>query len=134
MRISDWSSDVCSSDLSVFAMDFLALNPDLIGSFDRIIMNPPFDRGRDIDHVNHAIEFLAPGGILVAIMSAGTEFKSDAKAAAFHAKIERYRARFRDLDPGSFASVGTMVNTVVLTPRTPMRSEEPQSQLQPLKP
>src|SRR3546814_19364458 len=105
-------------------MDFLALTPDLIGSFDRIIMNPPFDRGRDIDHVNHAIEFLAPGGILVAIMSAGTEFKSDAKAAAFHAKIERYRARFRDLDPGSFASVGTMVNTVVLTLRKPMRSEE----------
>src|SRR3546814_11539820 len=48
-------------DESVFAMDLLALTPDLIGSFDRIIMNPPFYRGRDIDHVNHAIEFLAPG-------------------------------------------------------------------------
>src|SRR3546814_16038496 len=74
---------------SVFAMDFLALTPDLIGSFDRIIMNPPFDRGRDIDHVNHAIEFLAPGGILVAIMSAGPECKSDATAAAFRTAERR---------------------------------------------
>src|SRR3546814_14723641 len=100
-------------------MDFLALTPDLIGSFDRIIMNPPFDRGRDIDHVNHAIEFLAPGGILVALMSAGTEYKSDAKAAAFHAKIDRYHARFRDLDPGAFPSFVPLVNTAVITLRKP---------------
>jgi hypothetical protein len=50
--------------------DFLALNPADFASFDRVVMNPPFDRGRDCDHVRHAYQFLKPGGVLVAIMSA----------------------------------------------------------------
>lgn len=103
----------------VFNIDFLTLTPDLIGRYNRILMNPPFDKGRDIDHVDHAIDFLEPGGILIAIMSAGTEFRSDSKATAFRTKIERYRGRFHDLPAGSFAEVGTMVNTVVLTLRKP---------------
>lgn len=104
---------------AVINMDFLAISPELTQFFDRVVMNPPFDRGRDIDHVSHAIEFLAPGGLLIAIMSAGTEFRSDSKATAFRTKIERYGGRFHDLPAGSFAEAGTMVNTVVLTLRKP---------------
>jgi predicted RNA methylase len=99
----------------VMAMDFLELSPEQTGEFDKIVMNPPFDRGLDVLHVNHALNFLAPGGTLVAIMSAGAEFKTDAKSTAFRQKIERMRGHFRDLPNGSFAEVGTMVNTVMLT-------------------
>lgn len=35
--------------------------------YDRIIMNPPFDRGTDIVHVMRAYKLLAPGGRLVTI-------------------------------------------------------------------
>src|SRR3546814_12360542 len=38
MRISDWSSDVCSSDLlSQVAMDLRAIRPKLIGSAKRLL-------------------------------------------------------------------------------------------------
>lgn len=102
---------------SVLCMDFLETEPSLIGTYERIVMNPPFDGGRDVDHVNHAIDFLADGGLLIAIMSAGTEFRSDAKTKDFRARVDALGGDFHDLPPGSFADSGTMVNTVVLTLR-----------------
>jgi|GEM_PF-1361439 len=42
--------------------DFLRLSTGQLGLFDAIVMNPPFDRGRDCDHVRHAYQFLKPGG------------------------------------------------------------------------
>ena len=63
--------------------DFLHLKPDPENLYDRVVMNPPFDRERDIDHVIHALKFLAPEGVLVAIMSAGTEFRETRKSVAF---------------------------------------------------
>jgi hypothetical protein len=43
----------------VVEADFLKLDPAHFVPFDRIVMNPPFDRGRDCDHVRHAYDFLA---------------------------------------------------------------------------
>ena len=42
--------------------------PAGFGTFDRIVMNPPFSRDQDARHVNHAFSFLKPGGKLVAIV------------------------------------------------------------------
>ena len=64
---------------NVWHEDFLSRLPH--GSYDRVVMNPPFDLERDIDHVMHAMEFLKPDGLLVAIMSAGTEWRGDEKGA-----------------------------------------------------
>ena len=38
--------------------------------FDRVILNPPFERGADVPHVMLAYDLLVPGGRLVAIMGA----------------------------------------------------------------
>ena len=97
----------------VTCCDFLLLKP---GSalYDRVVMNPPFDRERDIDHVMHALEFLKPDGLLTAIMSAGTEFRETKKAESFRKLMEKMNASWRDLPAGSFASVGTYCNTVIL--------------------
>lgn len=109
----------------VVQADFLEVSTDALGLFDRVIMNPPFDRGLDVDHVRHAFDFLRPGGVLCAIMSASTEFRSDARTVAFRewaARLKHDRhsdAIFRDLPAGSFAEVGTYVNTVTLTLRKP---------------
>ena len=54
----------------VINRDFLTMKPGDIPQVDKIIMNPPFDRGGDCDHVRHAFQFLKPGGVLVAVMSA----------------------------------------------------------------
>jgi 16S rRNA G1207 methylase RsmC len=40
--------------------DFLECNGDL-GTFDRIIMNPPFANADDIKHIMHALKMLKPG-------------------------------------------------------------------------
>jgi 16S rRNA G1207 methylase RsmC len=50
--------------------DFLEVN-DGMGQFDRVIMNPPFDNGSDIEHCLHARRFLNESGILVAIVANG---------------------------------------------------------------
>jgi hypothetical protein len=99
----------------VTAGDFLLLQPDPKRLYDRVAMNPPFDLLRDVDHVVHALKFLKPDGRLVAIMSAGTEFRSDRKSAAFRKLMIERGARFHDLPAGSFASVGTYVNTILVT-------------------
>lgn len=101
----------------VWCEDFLRLTPKETGLYDGVLMNPPFDRERDIDHVVHALDFLEPGGILVAIMSAGTEFRETKKSQAFRALIERMGGAFSDLPAGSFSSVGTNINTLLLRVR-----------------
>lgn len=93
----------------VFCADFLKIRPDQM--YDRIVMNPPFDRERDIDHVFHALNFLKPDGILVAIMSAGIEFRQTKKSIAFRQLMEDMGADWNDLPANSFSSVGTNVNT-----------------------
>jgi GGDEF domain-containing protein len=98
----------------VWGVDFLALDPATTGLYDMVVMNPPFDRERDIDHIMHAFKFLKEGGTLHAIMSAGTEFRETRKSIAFRALIERLGGYFRDMPPGSFSAVGTNVNTICL--------------------
>lgn len=43
------------------------------GQYDRIVMNPPFDQGRALLHVEHAMRCLKPGGRLVALLPAGLQ-------------------------------------------------------------
>src|SRR6185437_13837029 len=56
--------------------------------YDRIIMNPPFSDGLDIEHVRHAYSLLNPGGRIVAIMSDGAFYRMDKQAEGFRAWLE----------------------------------------------
>ena len=97
---------------NVWTADFLDRTPNPI--YDYVLMNPPFDRDRDVDHVTHALEFLKPDGLLLAVMSAGTEFRETAKCRAFRDRMAKMKARWKDLPVGAFSCVGTNVNTVLL--------------------
>lgn len=99
---------------SVTTTDFLQMKPTPHKLYDGILMNPPFDRERDIDHVTHAMKFLKPDGWLVSIMSAGVEFRETRKAGAFRKLISDKKGWIVDLPAGSFADVGTNVNTVLV--------------------
>lgn len=103
----------------VIERDFLSLSPDETGLFDRIVMNPPFDRQNDVAHVVHASKFLAPGGRLVAIMASSIEFRDDARSVAFRRLVERMDGDIIDLPAGSFEESGTSINTCMVTLNAP---------------
>lgn len=91
--------------------DFLAQSVDPV--YDRVVMNPPFLKQSDIKHVTHALSFLRPGGLLVAVMSAGVTFRNDSRTAAFRDLVTQRGGRIEKLPENSFKSSGTGVNTVI---------------------
>lgn len=91
------------------------LEYDTAGKWDRIVMNPPFTQQQDIQHVEKALPLLAPGGILVSVMSAGVKFRTNKRATQFKEKLSTFKAyEFIDLPEGAFKVSGTNVNTVIL--------------------
>jgi len=88
--------------------------------YHRILMNPPFAKQQDIDHVTHALKFLVPGGLLIAIMASGVTFRENAKTKSFIDMLEDYHYHIRPNPEGSFKISGTMVNTITLFVRKPM--------------
>lgn len=91
------------SGLKIIEDDFLQQNGEL-GSFDRIIMNPPFKNGVDIKHIRHAQTFLNPGGRLVALCANGSRQREAFKNIADY---------WEDLPDGSFKNQGTNVNVAI---------------------
>jgi predicted RNA methylase len=94
--------------------DFLAMTPDTLGLFDRVVMNPPFRGLADIDHVMHAWKFLKPGGQLMSVMSKSVTFRRDGKAASFRRFVEEHRGWIDDLPEYAFLESGTQVSAVFL--------------------
>lgn len=84
--------------------DFLACDSSRLGDFDTVVMNPPFCRGLDIKHIQHALAFLRPGGRLVAICAAGSR-----RREAF-ADVTRWI----DLPAGTFKGEGTNVGAAIV--------------------
>lgn len=81
--------------------------------YDRIVMNPPFSKGRDIQHVQHAYSLLKPGGRLVAIMGEGAFFQSNSAAEGFRAWLDDLGATSERLPENSFMDAALPVNTAV---------------------
>ena len=94
--------------------DFLNWMP-LTTKYDRIIMNPPFEKGQDMKHVQHAYNNCLSGfGRLVAIMCAGPFFRQDKKSVAFREWLNELGAEVEDLPLDSFKQGGTGVNTKIV--------------------
>lgn len=81
--------------------------------YDRIIMNPPFSNGRDIEHVMHAFDLLKPGGRIVAIMGESAFFNQSKKAEAFRQWLDDKGGTSEKLPAGSFMEPSLPVNTGV---------------------
>ena len=77
--------------------------------FDRVLMNPPFEKLQDIDHVLAAFARLKSGGRLVSVMSPGPFFRDTEKCRAFRTFIDESGAEVIDLPDGSFKESGTGV-------------------------
>lgn len=83
------------------------------GLFDRVVMNPPFTRNQDIQHVSHAFAMLKGGGRLVSIMSPHFTFASDHASLAFREMVTKH-GFWKKLPDCAFAESGTNVNTVLV--------------------
>lgn len=57
----------------------------LHGGYDRILMNPPFEKLQDAEHVMHCYNYVKKGGKLVSIMSNRWTYDSITLAKAFRA-------------------------------------------------
>jgi SAM-dependent methyltransferase len=104
LSLTDALRDRFREGIAFQRADFLSVNGNL-GTFDRIIMNPPFDHGSDIKHIKHAESMLAPGGRLVALCANGSR------------QQEEFRDRadlWEDLPEGSFSAEGTGVNVALM--------------------
>lgn len=97
--------------------DFMAMPVNEATMVDRVVMNPPFSRRQDIAHVTHAFRFLRPGGVLVAVVSAGVLFRDDKIAKGFRDLVAGYDGYIDELPAGSFAESGTHVRTAVVVMR-----------------
>jgi type I restriction-modification system DNA methylase subunit len=101
----------------VHEADFLSLSVADLGTFSVIVANPPFSPGRlDIKHVWHMHQFLEPGGVLVAIMSSGVQFRNDKLATDFRAFVAANAGEIWSNPPGSFEPA-TSVNTCMVRVR-----------------
>ena len=94
---------------TVTCADFLTCNGNL-GKFDRVVMNPPFDHGSDIEHIKHAMHFLRPGGILVALCANGPKQVEQLKPLS---------SRWEELPMDTFRSQGTTVRAALLVIQNP---------------
>ncbi|KGG90963.1 hypothetical protein P245_14440 [Comamonas thiooxydans] len=95
---------------NLVSSDFLELQGK---QYDRIVMNPPFSDGRDIQHVQHAYGLLKPGGRLVAIVGEGAFFQSNKRAEGFREWLDERGATNEKLPDGSFMDPSLPVNTGV---------------------
>lgn len=84
--------------------------------YDRILMNPPFEYGQDIEHVRHCFDvFLKDGGVLVSVMSAGVQSNSYAKYVDFRNWVGERGGIFMDLGQAfKEAFNSTAVSTILV--------------------
>jgi predicted RNA methylase len=100
----------------VFQGDFLTTKGE---EFDRIVMNPPFAKQQDIDHVLHAYSLLRPSGRVVSVMSPAFTFRKNKKSTEFKNLVDAYGS-YEDVPEGAFKESGTNVRTVIVVLNKPV--------------
>lgn len=83
--------------------DFLSIK---VGEFevDRVLMNPPFERGQWLDHVEHAGAMVRPGGRLVAILPSGAQSRN-----VLPGRVKKWHGPFANEFAGASVSVVILV-------------------------
>jgi len=100
---------------NLIAGDFLGHEAEYIGAdYDRIAMNPPFEKLQDIAHVMKAYYCLNGSGIMTSIMSPGPFYRKDQKCVEFRRWFDQVGGYKIDIEAGEFKQSGTMVSTVMI--------------------
>lgn len=94
--------------------DWMELRAPEPPSADAVFMNPPFERGQDVEHVMHAWQFVKPGGAVIAIMGAGVKYRSQRPYSAFREWLDERGGEMIDIPAGAFKESGTGVASVMV--------------------
>lgn len=89
--------------------NFMAYNLQGNRIYDRIIMNPPFDHGVDIEHIHHAFSMLKDGGKIIAITSAAAVDGTDTINYEFREFIQE-RGSYKLLAPKEYMGGSALQN------------------------
>ena len=114
---------------SLVGTDFLAFAQEVLDEkieriWNRIIMNPPFSRQQDIDHVYKAYDILCHGGLLVSVMSLSPFWRSNEKSVEFRTWLGLVGAEVYELPEGTFKASGTTIRTKIIKIRKRSRDNE----------
>jgi hypothetical protein len=104
---------------NIIGCDFLT---DVNGEqYDRILMNPPFERYQEIQHVQHAFDCLVPSGRLVSIVSNAVTSRTDKQYSQFRNWLAEVDAEEYELPDGAFLESNrpTAVKTKLLVIEKP---------------
>lgn len=107
-----------AKEYTVIPGDFTEYTPHT-AVFDRVLMNPPYENGQDMLHVEHAMKFLKPGGRLIALMGSGYTFRNDARSSKFRNLLSYWNATTEDIGTpfdgqGAFRQTGVRVMKVTI--------------------
>lgn len=94
--------------------DFMQMRVDETGTFDSVFMNPPFEKGQDVDHIQHAFDFWNKSAIFAAVASGGVMMNSTSKYTKFREWVANQGGKITLLPEGSFKESGTGVNTCLV--------------------
>lgn len=87
---------------------------DSVGSYSKIIANPPFANNQDIDHVRLMYDRLEEGGTLAAITSPHWKFASEKKCDVFRRWIDEVHGQVFEIGAGEFKESGTSISTMAI--------------------
>lgn len=93
--------------VDVDEIDFMIRQSDV--HYDLVIMNPPWTKSQDVDHVTKAWGNVKPGGFLAAIVSPNALEKKTKKYLRFQELHEEHAIDWLHIPKGSFKSSGTDV-------------------------
>lgn len=96
--------------------DFLQVPVTGMFYCDRIIANPPFTKGQDIDHIMHMMRFKEPFKelIIVTLCSPSWLFNSTKKYTEFRELVVRSAEYIELIDQGEFKESGTEIATCLI--------------------
>lgn len=89
--------------LEIVGEDCMAYASAIGPAFDKILMNPPFERGQDREHIRGMFDVLKPGGRLVAVCSTGPFFRTHSADVGFRQWLENVGAEVEDVEAGAFS-------------------------------
>lgn len=87
---------------------------DSVGSYSKIIANPPFANNQDIDHVRLMYDRLEEGGTLAVITSPHWKFASEKKCDVFRRWIDEVHGQVFEIGAGEFKESGTSISTMAI--------------------
>ena len=87
---------------------------DSVGSYTKIIANPPFTGNQDIEHVRLMYDRLEEGGTLAAITSQHWKFASEKKCIDFRNWLKEVHGEVFEISAGEFKESGTSISTMAV--------------------